>query len=312
MRRAAEYALARVRRHHRGGLRPCWAAAGARLRTVWPQRRALRRAPRSRRRGERGRDALRRAERARGPHRRTRGRAPHRHPRPRLGVGGRARGRRHRHADRRAPQPRPGRGRPGDRRDRRQPARRPAPGAAQHRLSRCHRGGGAADRAARCGRRRRLLPRAHRRGQGARGARHAAPDRRGAVAACARTLRQALPQPHPRGDLPRAGGSRAGQALHQRLALREVRRRQPVLHDGERLRPRLRAHPRGGDAQLPACRRPARRRLRRGTVPVQGHDAAGGVQHQQLRPRARRASPSTKGCRSTWWRASSGASTSRA
>ena len=93
-------------------------------------------------------------------------------------------------------------------------------------------------------RRRRLLPRAHRRGQGARGARRAAADRRAALTACARARRQALPQPHPRGGLPRARGSGAGQALHQRLALHQVRGRQPALHDGERLRPRLRAHPR--------------------------------------------------------------------
>ena len=49
--------------------------------------------------------------------------------------------------------------------------------------------------------------------------------------------------------------------------------------DYERIRSRARV-------QLPARRRPARCRLRGGTVPVQGHDAARGVQQQQLPPRA--------------------------
>ena len=59
----------------------------------------------------------------------------------------------------------------------------------------------------------------------------------------------------------RAGGGRAGQAVHQHLALHQVRRRQPVLHDRQRLRPRLRAHPAG-----------ARRRTTRAppTCPVPG------------------------------------------
>ena len=42
----------------------------------------------------------------------------------------------------------------------------------------------------------------------------------------------------------------------------------------------------GGAPQLPACRRPPRCRVRRGPVPVQGHDAAGRVQQQQLQPRS--------------------------
>ncbi len=41
-------------------------------------------------------------------------------------------------------------------------------------------------------------------------------------------------------------------------------------------------------ARLPARRRHARRRVRGRTVPVQGHDAAGGVQRQLVHPRPRR------------------------
>ena len=43
------------------------------------------------------------------------------------------------------------------------------------------------------------------------------------------------------------GGGRAGQADDQLLALHQVRSGQPVLHDGQRPRPRLRPHPRGDD-----------------------------------------------------------------
>ena len=43
---------------------------------------------------------------------------------------------------------------------------------------------------------------------------------------------------------PRRRGGRARQALHQHLALHQVRGRQPAVHDRQRLRPRLRAHPR--------------------------------------------------------------------
>ena len=53
-------------------------------------------------------------------------------------------------------------------------------------------------------------------------------------------------------------------------------------------------------AQLPARRRHARRRARRRPVPVQGHDAARGVQQQQLHARAREHDRSTRACRCTW------------
>ena len=61
----------------------------------------------------------------------------------------------------------------------------------------------------------------------------------------------------------RARGGRAGQAVHQHLALHQVRRRQPVLHDGQRPRPRLRADPRGARRTTtrapPTCPAPASR-----------------------------------------------------
>ena len=77
-------------------------------------------------------------------------------------------------------------------------------------------------------------------------------------------------------------GGRAGQALHQHLALHEVRGRQPVPDDrrpgGRGLHERPARDPRG----LPARGRPARSRLRRRSVPVQGHDAAGRVHGRPL------------------------------
>ncbi len=85
-----------------------------------------------------------------------------------------------------------------------------------------------------------------------------------------------------------AGRGRAREAVHQRLALHQVRGRQPVLHDGQRPGPRLRADPQGPVAGLPAGGGHARGRLRRRAVPVQGHDAAGRVQPQQLRARPHR------------------------
>ena len=66
----------------------------------------------------------------------------------------------------------------------------------------------------------------------------------------------------------------------------------------------------GDHARLPACRRPARRRLRRGPVPVQGHDAARRVQQQQLHARPGEHDRSTRACRCTSSRGSSSATTS--
>ena len=87
---------------------------------------------------------------------------------------------------------------------------------------------------------------------------------------------------HRRAD---AGGGRARQAVHERVAVHQVRGGQPVLHDGQRPRSRLRADPAGARHGLPAGRGHAWRRLRRRAVPVQGHDAARGVQQQQLHAR---------------------------
>ncbi len=58
-------------------------------------------------------------------------------------------------------------------------------------------------------------------------------------------------------------GGRAGQAPHQHLAVHEVRRRQPVLHDRPPGRRRLHQRPAGDPRGLPAGRGPARPGLRR-------------------------------------------------
>ena len=112
-------------------------------------------------------------------------------------------------------------------------------------------------------RRRGLLPRADRRGQGDGGAvrrcRRSSRAARPSAASARRQLFRNLTDTHRRA---RARGGGAGQAVHQHLALHQVRRGQPVLHDRQRPRPRLRPDPHGADARLPARRRPARRRLR--------------------------------------------------
>ena len=53
------------------------------------------------------------------------------------------------------------------------------------------------------------------------------------------------------------------------------------------------------DPRLPACGRPARRRVRRRAVPVQGHDAARRVQQQQLPARPREHAGQRRACRCT-------------
>ena len=59
------------------------------------------------------------------------------------------------------------------------------------------------------------------------------------------------------------GGGRAGEAVHQHLAVHQVRRGQPVLHDRQRPRPRLRPDPAGDDRTTtrarPTCRGPGSR-----------------------------------------------------
>ena len=202
----------------------------------------------------------------------------------------RARRRRHRHAGRRAPQPRPAAPCPrrieelrADLRDGQLLVLRSTvyPGVTalvERLLAR-----------ARPRRRRRVLPGAHRRGQG--------DDR--AVRRCRRSCRAAPTRAVERaaqlfGTLTdadrraRARRGRAGQAVHQHLALHQVRRRQPVLHD----RQRLRASTSSGSAQAlthdyPRAADMPGAGLRRRPVPVQGHDAARGVQRQQLHARPR-------------------------
>ena len=133
----------------------------------------------------------------------------------------------------------------------------------------------------------RVLPGADRRGQGDDRAVRAAADRLLPHArrdeAGVRAVRQADQQA--RGDVAGRGG--AGQAVHQRLALHQVRHRQPALHDGERAGPGLRPDPAGARRGLPAGRGHARRGLRGRALPVQGHDAARGLQPQQLPARPR-------------------------
>ncbi len=273
------------RRRHRG-LRAGRASSGAGLRRSRPPGDPVRHQPRrGRPRGGR-RAALRRAGGARGHGPGRRAHAP-RHHRSGLRGRGRARGHRGRHPGRRAPEPRAGGGAEGGGRGGRAPARRPAPGPAQHALPRRHRHGRAPGGRAGQGRRRRLLPRAHRRGQGHDRAVRAAPAGGGPDRPGHGALGQAVPHPHRRGRAPGARGGGAGQAVHQHLALHPLRHRQPAVHDRQRLRARLRAHPGRHGLRLPQGRRPARRRLRRRPLPAQGHHAAGGVQQQQLHPRAR-------------------------
>ena len=138
--------------------------------------------------------------------------------------------------------------------------------------------------------RRRVLPRAHRRGQGARpSCTSCRRSCRAAPSGAVERADEAVPARSPTSIVQLdARGGRAGQAVHQHVALHQVRRRQPALHDRQRLRPRLRAHPQGARrydypraADMPGAG------LRRRAVPVQGHDAAGRVQQQQLHARPR-------------------------
>ena len=71
---------------------------------------------------------------------------------------------------------------------------------------------------------------------------------------------RAVRHPRRRDDPDDDQGSRAGQALHQHLALHEVRGRQPVLHDRRPGRRGLHEHPAGDPRGLPAGRGPARAR----------------------------------------------------
>ena len=161
-------------------------------------------------------------------------------------------------------------------------------------------------------RRRRLLPRAHRRGQGDDRAVHAC--RRSSPARTARPCEraaQALRPPHRPGRPARARGGRAGQAVHQHLALHQVRHRQPVLHDGQRPRPRLRAHPAGARRTTtpapPTCRAP-------GSRPGRACSRTRCSWPRSTTTTSRSATRrcwSTRACRSTWSSSWSSATTCR-
>ena len=136
--------------------------------------------------------------------------------------------------------------------------------APQHRLPGHDRLRRPAPRRARLRGRRRVLPGADRRGPRARGAarrcrRSSAPTRTVAAERASRAVRHARLEDDPDDDQ----GSRAGQALHQHLALHEVRRRQPVLHDRRPGRRGLHERPAGDPRRLPARRGPAGPGLRR-------------------------------------------------
>ncbi len=239
-------------------MRPRRPATGVGLRRCRPGRRPVRHQPHHRRPGLGRQDAV---PRDRGPgaartaHRR---RSAGRHQRSELGGRGRERGGGGRHPGRRPPEPRPPGRAPGRAAPGRPPPRRAAPHPAQHGLPGRHRRGRAAHRVHRARHRHLVLPRAHRRGQGPGRAVRAAPDRVGPQRARLRAGRGAVRQAHAVDAAARGRGSRAGQAVHQHLALHQVRGGQPALHDRQRLRPRLRAHPGGDGPRLPPGRRPAR------------------------------------------------------
>ena len=83
------------------------------------------------------------------------------------------------------------------------------------------------------GHRRLVLSRAHRRGQGDDRALRASPDRLGPHRIGPGAGREALRDADVADGSPRARGSGAGQALHQHMAVHQVRHRQPAVHDGQ-------------------------------------------------------------------------------
>ncbi len=204
--------------------------------------------------------------------------------------------RRRRHAGGRVPRPvddglRTGRG-PG----RAAPAQGRARRDAEHGLSGHHGLRPAAPRGGRLRGRRGVLPRAHRRGARARGAAQPAADHRRRRRPGGGPGDRAVPAPgrEDRPDLDQ--GSRAGEALHQHVAVHEVRGREPVLHDRRPGRRRLHQRAAGDPRGLSARRRPAGARVRRRSVPVQGRDAARGVHDATTSRWARPRCRSTRGC----------------
>ena len=108
---------------------------------------------------------------------------------------------------------------------------------------------------------RRVLPGADRRGPCARGAPDAAPDRRRGRRPVGRPRVGPVRAARAADDPDDVQGGRARQAVHEHLAVHEVRRREPVLHDrgpGRRgLHERPGRDPDGLSASRRTCRAPA-------------------------------------------------------
>ena len=159
-------------------------------------------------------------------------------------------GRRDRHARGRVPGPIDDGLREGRRPDRPAPARRRARRPAKHGLPGHDRLRRPAPGGSRLHGRRRVLPGADRRGPRARGAPHAAADRRRRRRHAPPTGPTALFGHLDREDGPDdVQGSRARQALHEHVAVHEVRRREPVPDDRRPGRRRLHERPAGRSAR---------------------------------------------------------------
>ena len=159
-----------------------------------------------------------------------------------------------------------------------------------------------------CARRRRVLPGAHRRGPRARGAarrcrRSSAPTTTRAADRADGAVRHLGAEDHPHDDQ----GGRAGEALHQHLALHEVRRREPVLHD---------RRPGRASITRTSCARSARTTRARRTCRARASPPARACSRTRCSsPRSRPTTSrwarppcrSTRACRPTSWRRSSDA-----
>ena len=106
-----------------------------------------------------------------------------------------------------------------------------------------------------------------------------------------------------------SGGGRAGQAVHQRLAVHQVRHREPAVHDGQRPGPGLRADPAGTwpptTRGRPTCRP-------RASPPGRACSRTPCSSPPTTTTTSRSATPrwrSTRACRCTWCTAWSSATT---
>ena len=195
-----------------------------------------------------------------------------------------------------------------------QPARWRARRVAEHRLPGHDRIRGTASGGPRLRRRRRLLSGADRRGPRPRGAALVAADRRGGHGRGGGSGGSPLRPPDREDDPDDLQGGRARQALHEHLALHEVRGREPVPDDRRPGWGGLHERPARDPRGLPPCRGPARPGLRRRPVPVQGHDAARGLHDATTSRWARRPCRSTRACPHTScrrWNVATGASRAR-